>query len=95
MNRCAPWGLNVEMADCFYINGQFCDSFKMFIRLLFEINNKVIDPFSITAKCALTVRETADKITLLAQALLIITSQEYSQEHVWVLGNNFGFVFKW
>lgn len=94
MNRCAPWGFNVEMADCFYINGQFCDSFKMFIRLLFEINNKVIDPFSITAKCALMVRETADKITLLAYALLIY-NKLISQEHVWVLGNNFGFVFKW
>ena len=94
MNRCAPWGFNVEMADCFYINGQFCDSFKMFIRLLFEINNKVIDPFSITAKCALMVRETADKITLLAYALLIY-NKLISQERVWVLGNNFGFVFKW
>ena len=50
------------------------------------MNNKIIDPFFLTANCSLPVRET-EKITLLAYILLIYTKL-LSYECTWVLENN-------
>lgn len=62
---------------------------KFFIRTPFGIN-KMIDPFFVTAKCSLPVKELTDKNILLTYSLLIY-KKLLRHECTWVLRNNLFF----
>ena len=58
---------------------------RFIIRLPFEINNKVIDPFFVTTKCSQPAQELTEKNTLLSYTLLIY-NKLLGYKYIWFLG---------
>lgn len=58
---------------------------RFLIRLPLKTSNKVIDPFFVTSKCNLPVKDLTEKTTLLVYTLLVYNTL-LGYECVWVLG---------
>lgn len=81
----------MALTDCFsYIEFRFVILLRFFLRLPFEIWNKMTDPFFVASKRSLPVKELDEKNTLIAHTRLI-HNKLLGCEYMWVLGICFSY----